>query len=327
MMYSKFLITSCFCLSLSLSLGCTQTNVEVYSRTYFDGIDSIDLQSIPLDLALKVDLFLESCDPNMANSRIPFPYEADERSCDLLDNDCDGKVDENLDEDITCGIGACENRGQKICINGQTVSQCFPKPIISQEDQTCNAMDEDCDGLNDNDFIPTPIDCGEGSCSASGFNNCINGELQSTCQPLETARSTSDVNCDSIDEDCDGFLDEDYQPKPIICNQGACQRMGSRTCRNGQLQDQCERVFPQPEEFDTSCNGIDDDCDGRVDESYSSTVITCGIGVCQATGTQTCSNGEEIVQCEPLRAFASDIICNGLDDDCDSIIDENCTHR
>jgi hypothetical protein len=314
-------------LSLSLSLGCTQTNVEVYSRTYFDGIDSIDLQSIPLDLALKVDLFLESCDPNMANSRIPFPYEADERSCDLLDNDCDGKVDENLDEDITCGIGACENRGQKICINGQTVSQCFPKPIISQEDQTCNAMDEDCDGLNDNDFIPTPIDCGEGSCSASGFNNCINGELQSTCQPLETARSTSDVNCDSIDEDCDGFLDEDYQPKPIICNQGACQRMGSRTCRNGQLQDQCERVFPQPEEFDTSCNGIDDDCDGRVDESYSSTVITCGIGVCQATGTQTCSNGEEIVQCEPLRAFASDIICNGLDDDCDSIIDENCTHR
>jgi hypothetical protein len=250
-------------------------------------------------------------------------YEQNEKSCDLLDNDCDGKVDENLDEDISCGVGACENRGQRRCINGQIVSQCVAKPIMSQDDSSCNGMDEDCDGLNDNDFIPIPIDCGEGSCSASGFNNCINGEIQSTCQPLAAARVPNDANCDAIDEDCDGFLDEDYEPKTIMCNQGACQRMGTRICRNGQLQDQCERVLPQPGEFDTSCNGIDDDCDGRVDESYIPVVVSCGIGVCVARGTKTCNNGEEVEQCEPLRPFASDFACNGLDEDCNGINDED----
>jgi hypothetical protein len=347
-MYSKFLITSCFC--LSLSLGCTQTNVEVYSRTYFDGMDSIDLQSVPLDLALNVDLFLEGCNPDMANwtrsnlhegvcknlSKVckngfyqepnyqaVTNYEQNEKSCDLLDNDCDGKVDENLDEDITCGMGACENRGQRRCLNGQNVSQCLPKPIASQDDKTCNGMDDDCDGLNDNDFTPIPIDCGEGSCSASGFNNCINGEIQSTCQPLEAVRATNDANCDAIDEDCDGFLDEDYVQKIITCNQGACQRMGIRTCRNGQLQDQCESVLPQPGEFDTSCNRIDDDCDGRVDESYSPVLVRCGVGVCLATGTKTCHNGEELEQCEPLRGFTSDRICDGIDEDCDGVNDED----
>jgi hypothetical protein len=323
-------------------------------------IDEVSLSLKPLDYrffdtdyivpALDQTIPLERCDPNQANwtrsnlhegvcknlSKVckngfyqepnyqaVANYEQNEKSCDLLDNDCDGKVDENLDEDITCGIGACENRGQRRCINGQTVSQCLAKPITSQDDNSCNGMDEDCDGLNDNDFIPIPTDCGEGSCSASGFNNCINGEIQSTCQPIEAVRATNDANCDAIDEDCDGFLDEDYLSRQITCNQGACQRIGNRTCRNGQLQDQCESVLPQPGELDTSCNRIDDDCDGRVDESYIPVVVNCGLGVCQATGTKTCNNGEEIEQCEPFRGFASDSTCDGRDEDCDGNVDED----
>jgi Notch-like protein len=323
-------------------------------------IDEVSLSLKPLDYrffdtdyivpALDQDIPQESCNPNQSNWTRPnlyegvcknlskvcknglyqepdyqavLNYEQTEKSCDLLDNDCDGKVDENLDEDITCGMGSCENRGQRRCIDGQTVSQCLPKPITSQDDNSCNGIDEDCDGLNDNDFIPVPIDCGEGSCSASGFNNCINGEIKSTCQPLEAVRSSNDANCDAIDEDCDGFLDEDYLSRQITCNQGACQRTGMIICRNGQLQDQCERVLPRPGELDTSCNGMDDDCDGRVDESYSPVVVSCGIGVCQAIGTKTCNNGEEIEQCEPLRPFASDFVCNGLDEDCNGINDED----
>ena len=36
---------------------------------------------------------------------------------------------------------------------------------------------------------------------------------------------------------------------------------------------------------DSVCNGLDDDCDGSVDEAYIATTTSCGVGVCAASGS------------------------------------------
>lgn len=45
---------------------------------------------------------------------------------------------------------------------------------------------------------------------------------------------------------------------------------------------------------DTNCNGVDDDCDGAVDEDYVPVDTACGMGACAATGATSCVSGSVI---------------------------------
>lgn len=74
---------------------------------------------------------------------------------------------------------------------------------------------------------------------------------------------------------------------------------------------------------ETFCNRIDDDCDGIIDEDFAAPPITCGIGACQSAGTLQCI-GYEIPNCHPGMPAANDSACDGIDNDCDGAIDEDC---
>jgi hypothetical protein len=69
-----------------------------------------------------------------------------------------------------------------------------------------------------------------------------------------------------------------------------------------------------------ACNGEDDDCDGVADEELGG--FTCGIGAC-ATTVPACVAGV-VSACVPWTPTATTDGCNGVDDDCDGAIDENC---
>ena len=71
------------------------------------------------------------------------------------------------------------------------------------------------------------------------------------------------------------------------------------------------------------CNGIDDDCDGETDEDFVPVETTCGVGACQSTGMLTC-NGYEDDSCTPGIPAPFDFTCDGIDDDCDGLVDEDC---
>jgi hypothetical protein len=69
------------------------------------------------------------------------------------------------------------------------------------------------------------------------------------------------------------------------------------------------------------CNGIDDNCDGIIDNGNFG-VWTCGLGQCERNISR-CQNGfitqANASGCVPGTPVAE--VCNGLDDDCDGVID------
>jgi hypothetical protein len=70
-----------------------------------------------------------------------------------------------------------------------------------------------------------------------------------------------DASCNGIDENCDGVADEGYMSQPTTCGVGACQRSGATSCVNGNVTNNCTPGAPTTE----TCNGIDDDCNGVID--------------------------------------------------------------
>jgi Notch 1 len=243
-------------------------------------------------------------------------------TCDGLDNDCDGVADEDyVVTGTTCGVGACAAAGQEVCQEGGTeVDTCVPLQAAVEVDESCDGIDQDCDGSTDEDYVVTGTACGVGACAAIGQQVCQGGGTEvDTCVPLEGAVEV-DESCDGVDQDCDGGTDEDYVPITVECGEGACLAEGTTACMNGTVIDSCEPGDGTG--TDLICNGIDDDCDGSTDEDYVVTDTTCGLGACAAAGQQVCQEGgTEVDTCAPLADAASAEVCDGADNDCDGLTD------
>ena len=253
-------------------------------------------------------LFKCLCAPNGAwsatvngdcNDLTPGANPGVSETCDGIDNDCDGAIDESLGT-TSCGIGACINTVQN-CVGGNPQA-CLPGNPAAE---TCDGIDNDCDGQVDEGLGATT--CGIGACTST-VQNCVGGNPQ-VCLPGNPGAET----CNSLDDDCDGNIDEGFGA--TTCGVGACE-VTMDVCSNGQLQ-QCTPGQPSGE----VCNGIDDNCDGQVDEDFVGATFNCGTGICANT-VDMCVGGQ-LQQCVPGNPDPQGEVCgNGLDDDCDGAVDE-----
>jgi hypothetical protein len=235
-----------------------------------------------------------------------------------LDEDCDNFVDEgfpDLGDACTNGVGACEWSGERVCDATGLATECDAVPGLPTG-ETCNSVDDDCDGTVDdgNPDGGAACDTGEPGVCAAGTETCSGGTI--VCQQNVPAGTES---CNGLDDDCDGTADDGFNvgddcdgPDGDECEEGViqCNTSGGTTCSDNS---------PNNPEL---CNGLDEDCDGTIDEGYSLGVACdgsdgdmCedGVTVCNAAGTGTTCD-------DPGPAIAES--CNGLDDDCDGTIDE-----
>lgn len=166
------------------------------------------------------------------------------------------------------------------------------------------------------------LTCGIGACQVT-LPPCTNGE-PNTCTP----NPPQTESCNGIDDDCNGIIDDEnaqgctlYYPPDNdgdgfgSCGQGRCLCApgGNYMTTQG---DDCDDADPNLYPGSTlPCRACNNQC---MPVNLNAGNASCGIGACRVTAPN-CINGQPN-PCTPNPA--SPEVCDGIDNDCDALIDE-----
>ena len=174
-------------------------------------------------------------------------------------------------------------------------------------------LDADCDTL----LGPSP--CGAWACTlgvcAASSPGCTDADHDG--YGSGAACACAGLDCDDTDSNVGASAQKSCYSGPAgTAGVGTC-LAGLTTCTAGSFGPCVGEVTPSGE----ACNSLDDNCNGTVDEGLGS--FTCGLGVCQKT-VAACTKGVVGACVAGPPAALDGPTCNGVDDDCDGPVDEDC---
>ena len=197
---------------------------------------------------------------------------AEEVPYDGIDNDCDPSTpDDDLDGDGFLSSTDCDDEDAA---------------VHPGADESCNGADDDCDGEIDEqatdagtyypdadgdgfgDAWSPSTACTQPSGMTDQGGDCDDGDPQ--------IHPDAQEHCDGVDNDCDGDIDEDPADGDTwyadadgdghgsdTQSQQACQQPSDHVADAGDCDDANNTIHPGADE---TCDGVDNDCDGRTDE-------------------------------------------------------------
>ncbi len=285
----------------------------------------------------------------VCNGSCVIPPEA---PCNGIDDDCDGNTDDAMEPPEGCGACvpeevACDGEDEDCdgTADDGLLNACMACGEVPEE--VCNGVDDDCDGEVDESFpVPAaPCSAGEGACNRPGEYVCAAPAGSNVVVEAECRASPGEAELErcgnQLDDDCDGSTDEGFDGafgRPCDIGTGLCHATGTTICApDGTAACDAVEGEPRPE----TCDLLDNNCDGQVDETYdlmndpencgfcgirctanhaaaSCVAGNCAVGDCDEGFLDIDRNPANGCECEPRAddepdAAGEDSNCDGVD--------------